>query len=328
MNVFQVVLVALIVCLAGCTTTPHHATAYHAGQTFHDCAGCPEMVVIPGGAFTMGSTPEELKNSPFAPYQLQLEGSLRQVAIRQFAAGKFDVTRGQWAAFVSATSRPTVGGCAWSGLPAAADSKPWDANPAASWSNVGFAQDDNHPAVCITWNDANDYVKWLSEKTGGHYRLLTEAEWEYAARAGTSTAYPWGDAASHEYANYGGENAPGAGLVSGHDQWLYTSPVGSFPPNKFGLHDMHGNALQWVQDCLSISYSGLPTDGSAYETNVVLQLPPGPWSNMNGKDSCSNRIARGGDAWDTPTLIRSASRNWGETSFRSAGMGFRVAKAL
>ena len=117
------------------------------------------------------------------------EGPQRKVHIRQFAASKFDVTRGQWAAFVSAKQVGTGDGCAWSGLPGA----PIDElNPSASWSHLGFMQDDNHPAVCVSWYDAQDYARWLSERTGHHYRLLTEAEWEYAARAGTTTPFPMG----------------------------------------------------------------------------------------------------------------------------------------
>jgi len=299
------------------------------GQAFRDCSTCPEMVVIPAGSFTMGSTVGELGHNFYTDYQLAVEGALRKVSIRQFAAGKFDITRGQWAAFVKATNRQTHGGCSWSGLPAPAGSNLWDPNPDASWKNLGFLQDDDHPVVCITWNDAKDYVQWLSLKTGANYRLLTEAEWEYAARAGTTTPYPWGDTASHEYANYGTDTTAGIGLTRGRDKWVTTSPVGAFPPNQFGLYDMHGNVLQWVEDCLSASYSGLPIDGSAYKADTMLKMPGNIWLWMNGKSSCSFRICRGGDAWDPPALIRSASRNWGQhMGYGSAGLGFRVAKTL
>jgi formylglycine-generating enzyme required for sulfatase activity len=299
------------------------------GMSFRDCPECPEMVVIPAGSFTMGSQKGEVEHDAFSEIRMQLEGPLRVVNIQEFAAGKFDITRGQWAAFVSDTSRPTNGGCTWSGLPGAPDGKPWDPHPEASWKNLGFVQDDNHPVVCVTWNDAQDYVKWLSAKAGANYRLLTEAEWEYAARAGTSTAYPWGPTPSHEHANYGTDTVAGVGFASGRDKWLFTSPVGSFPPNQFGLYDMHANVLQWVQDCFSASYSGLPTDGSAYTTEIELKELTAPFSQMNGKSSCSFRICRGGDAWDHPILIRSASRNWGRVDgYGSAGLSFRVAKSL
>ncbi len=311
-------------------------TSFEPGATFKDCPDCPEMVVIPDGSFTMGSTVSELGHNSYSETQLQLERPLRSVNIRQFAVGKFDITRGQWTAFVTATNRETIGGCTWSGLPNASGSEPWDPNPAASWDNLGFQQDDNHPVVCVTWNDARDYVSWLSKKTGATYRLITEAEWEYAARAGTATPFPWGDSASHEHANYGTDTIAGVGLALGRDKWVETSPVGSFPPNQFGLYDMHGNVLQWVEDCVSDSYSGLPTDGSAYKGGGVLKMKEDMFSWMDGKDACSFRICRGGDAWDPPALIRSASRNWGEvevkgekvTNYGSAGLGFRVAKTL
>jgi len=259
------------------------------------------------------------------------EGPQRSVSIRQFAVGKFDVTRGQWAAFALATNRSTTGGCAFSGFKDTA-LKDWDSNPKASWRNLGFPQDDSHPVVCVTWNDAQDYVQWLNQKTGNNYRLLTESEWEYAARAGTTTPYPWGHTPGHEYANYGADSG-WTGLASGRDQWVNTSPVGSFPSNAFGLYDMHGNVLQYVEDCFSNSYSELPVDGSAYKVDVQLKMT-GRFSFMNGTSSCSNRMVRGGDWGDPPRMIRSGFRNWvpgpGFTlqNYRSGGVGFRVARTL
>ncbi len=162
--------------------------------------------------------------------------------------------------------------------------------------------------VCISWDDANDYVHWLSQKTGFTYRLLSEAEWEYAARGGATTAFPWGDTASHEYANYGMDSTYTA-LKLGRDQWLGTSPVGSFSPNQFGLYDMNGNVMQWVEDCFSNSYKDLPTDGSAYKRGVVIKMT-GKFSFMNGKNSCIFHMVRGGCYADPPRMIRSAGRNW------------------
>ena len=162
-------------------------------ESFRDCADCPEMVVIPAGEFTMGAPAGEMG-------RYDEEGPQRRVQVRRFAASKFDVTRGQWALFVAAANHATQGGCSWSGLPGGEPDAP---NPAASWRNLGFAQENSHPVVCVTWNDAQDYLNWLSGRTGHPYRLLTEAEWEYAARAGSTTPYPWGESASHEHANYG-----------------------------------------------------------------------------------------------------------------------------
>ena len=297
---------------------------YKPGQTFKDCPDCPEMVVIPEGKFTMGSPDNE-------PGHSIIEEPQKIVSITEFAAGKFDVTLRQWQAFVNATNRPVTAGCAFSGFKDTTR-KDWHANPKASWRNLGFTQDSTHPVVCITWNDAQDYVKWLSKKTGYTYRLLTEAEWEYAARAGTTTAYPWGRVASHEYANYGADSG-WTGLTSGRDKWMGTSPVGSFPPNAFGLYDMQGNVLQYVEDCFSASLSNVPADGSAYKTNIVLNMK-GRYSFMNGKKSCENRMVRGGDWGDPPQMIRSGFRNVAPgpgftlDNYRSGGVGFRVAREL
>jgi len=287
-------------------------------KSFRDCPQCPEMVVIPSGTFMIGSPADEKG-------RYVDEEPRRRISIQQFAAGKFDVTRGEWTAFVAATKRETARGCAWTGR------TKQDSDPEGSWRNLGFEQDNRHPVVCVTWNDAQDYVHWLSEKTGKKYRLLSEAEWEYAARAGTDTAYPWGTTASHEYANYGADNW--GGLASGRDKWVNTSPVGSFPPNAFGLYDMNGNVLQWVQDCLATDYSALPTDGSAYLKDVQ-QKTSGDFAYMNGTSACNYRRMRGGDWGDPPMMIRSAARNWAPPpgwkleTYRSGGAGFRVATAL
>jgi formylglycine-generating enzyme required for sulfatase activity len=279
------------------------------------------MVTIPGGSFDMGAPGNE-------PGRFEEEGPVHRVTVRRFAAGKYDVTRGQWAAFMTATHRETPSGCQYSNPSNFNDSI---ADQSASWQHVFFSQDDKHPVVCISWTDAQDYVRWLSQRTGQKYRLLTEAEWEYAARAGSATTFPWGMTATREHANYGSEKCCG-GLAVGRDRWIGTSPVGAFPPNAFGLYDMSGNVLQWVQDCFAPSYSGLPTDGSAYETSVTLSKVPMP--EMKGKKSCEYRMLRGGDWGDPPSMIRSAFRNFAPApgytleNYRSAGVGFRVAKAL
>lgn len=293
-------------------TAEAKANAVQAGQTFRDCVDCPEMVVVPAGSFVMGSPANE-------PGFFEIEGPQRRVAVRQFALGKFDVTRGQWAVFATATHRATVKGCSWS-----------PAGKTATWKDSGLPQDDTHPVVCITWADVQDYLRWLSARTGRSYRLPTEAEWEYAARAGTTTAYPWGVKASHEQANYGSDKCCGTGLTSGRDRWVNTSPVGAFPPNAFGLFDMHGNVLQFVQDCFAPSYAGLPTDGTAYETTVTLKMT-GDLAPMSGTKSCAYRMVRGGDWGDPPEMIRSAFRNWAPDpdntlqTYRSTGLSFRVA---
>jgi formylglycine-generating enzyme required for sulfatase activity len=302
------------------------ATGLRPNQTFRDCPECPEMVVIPSGSFMMGSPADE-------PGRFDTEGPERRVSIKQFAVGKFNITKAQWAAFVLATNRITSPGCAWSGFDNK-DRKDWDNDPTANWNHLGFPQDSTHPVVCITWYDAQDYVQWLGKKTGSNYRLLTEAEWEYAARGGTTTPYPWGSSITHEYANYGLDSGGYSGLASGRDRWLKTSPVGSFPPNAFGLYDMNGNVWQWVEDYFSSSYSGLPTDGSAFKDTVQIKME-GRMSWMNEKKSSFFRMVRGGDWANPPRMIRSAYRNiapgpGGFTleNYRSGGGGFRVAKTL
>jgi formylglycine-generating enzyme required for sulfatase activity len=325
------VLLAVIV-TAGCGASPHSKSATEAAATggergatsIRDCEKCPALVVIPAGDFVMGSPANE-------PGRYDEEGPQRRVHVNRVAVGKFDVTRGEWAAFASATNRETVGGCTWSSLPGTGVMEP---NPKATWKTLGFVQDDTHPVVCVTWDDAQDYVRWLSGLTSHQYRLLTEAEWEYSARAGTDTPYPWGASASHEHANYGAESCC-SGLASGSDKWVGTSPSGAFPSNQFGLYDMNGNVMQWVQDCFapSFSYTGMPTDGSAYKDAVTLKLS-GDLAIMNGTSSCAHHMLRGGDWGDPPASIRSAARSFAPPpgsplqNYRSAGVGFRVARVL
>lgn len=317
----------LLLCLClGTTALAHSAPASTqrppkstvSAKPFRDCPECPQMVRVPGGSFVMGAGVSDANG-------FIGEGPQRKVMIRGFAVGKFDVTRAEWKAFVDATGRSTAEGCAYSQLPPEEKAK-------ASWQHLGFPQDDRHPVVCVTFRDAQDYAGWLSKKTGHTYRLLTEAEWEYAARAGTTTPYPWGETATHEASNYGGDERPGPGLAQGRDQWVGTSPVGAFPPNAFGLYDMNGNVMQWVQDCFSKNYAGLPTDGSAFEADGPVTGMTGNLSAMNGTSACSYRMLRGGDWGDPPSMIRSAFRNFAPSigqslaTYRSAGLGIRVAR--
>ena len=259
-----------------------------AGDTFQDTltggGKGPEMVVIPAGSFIMGSpSSEEGRDND--------EGPQRTVQINyQFAVGKYEVTWTEWEACVA------DGGCNSSG-------------PAGAGGDEGYGK-GNRPVINVDWNDAQAYVQWLSRKTGAKYRLLSEAEWEYAARAGTSNAYWWGGSASHEYANYGADRCC-SGLASGRDQWEGTSPAGSFPANAFGLYDLHGNVWEWVEDCYAENYSGAPTGGSARTVG-----------------NCPKRVLRGG-SWNLgPQDLRSANRNWGDPTSRSDLSGFRVARTL
>ena len=170
---------------------------------------------------------------------------------------------------------------------------------------------------CVSWDDVQTYIQWLNTKTGKTYRLPSEAEWEYAARAGTKTKYWWGDKASHKYANYGSScacaiNAESCcgGLVSGRDQWVYTGPVASFPANAFGLHDMHGNVSEWVADVYHDNYKGAPSDGSV-------------WAGFSDL-----RVVCGG-SWDSrPQYMQVSFRSRYSQDHQYEGLGFRLAFAL
>jgi formylglycine-generating enzyme required for sulfatase activity len=254
---------------------------------FHECAkDCPEMVVLPAGSFRIGSSDSEAGRS-------RNEGPVRTVTIaKPFAVGKFEVTWDDWEACVAmrgCDGRPTRGGVFGKG---------------------------RNPVINVSWDQAKAYVAWLSRMTGKPYRLLTEAEWEYAARGVTSAdaphpPYPWGDQASHEYANYGMDQCC-RGRVEGRDQWLETAPVGQFPPNDFGLHDMHGNVWEWVEDPWHDDYRGAPIDGRAW---------------MEGGDA-SRRVVRGGSWYFNPEDLRSAFRIGSPTDFRLNVLGIRVGRTL
>ena len=155
--------------------------------------------------------------------------------------------------------------------------------------------------INVSWDDTQDYIKWLNKETGKHYRLPTEAEWEYAARAGTKTKYSWGNKASHNQANYDGKG--------GKDMWDYTAPVGRFPANDFGLYDMHGNVWEWVQDKYQGNYKKAPKDGSARESKGAP------------------RVVRGGSWIDSPGDLRSAYRGRDSPDRRGLNLGFRLARS-
>ena len=252
--------------------------SYEVGKTFRDCATCPAMVVLPAGEFIMGSPEGETGRDDD-------EGPQRQVTIpNPFAVGKYEVTIAQFVEFIEETKHE-IGDCSLI--------------EGRSWNNPGFKQTDNHPAVCVSWHDASTYADWLSTKTGHGYRLLTEAEWEYAARAGTTTAYHFGRVISSNQAQYASEG---------------TVAVGSFAANAFGLHDMHGNVWEWVQDCWHPDYKKAPTDGSAW-LNFCIQ-------------NDRFRMLRGGSGANEPLLLRSAARGGVSAAFRGNDGGFRVARTL
>ena len=285
------------------------------GRSFRDCSkGCPEMVVVKQGRFTMGAPAGEVAEEENLPARYRGHSVPQHlVTIRhKFAIGKFDVTRDEYAQFVAETNRPDPNSCTTvnaSGTGFIATN--------GNWHSPGFPQTGRDPVVCVSWDDAQAYVAWLSAKTGHVYRLPTEAEWEYAARAGTTTARYGSDNPAEvcRYTNVAdleySEQHPGDSGVNCRDGYAFTSPVESFPPNQFGLYDMLGNVLDWNEDCWNPNYSGAPTDGTAWQSG-----------------DCSRRVARGG-SWDMDLrAARSAFRRGLPTSTRNTTFGFRVARTL
>ena len=250
--------------------------ALSVGETFRDCYSndpvenrkCPEMVMVPAGSFMMGSPDNEKERE-------SEEGPQRRVTIaKPFAVGKFEVTFDEWDACVAAGV--AAGGCAH--------------KPETSWGR------GRQPVISVSWDDAKQYVAWLARTTGQPYRLLSETEWEYAARAGTTTPYSWGDAFDATKAN----NDKGR-----------TVPVGAYKPNAFGLHDMHGNVWEWVEDCWNGDYKSAPGDSAARTSG-----------------DCSRHVLRGGSWYSGPLVLRSAVRDWHRSDYRLNVNGFRVARVL
>ena len=279
------------------------------GRAFRDCPDCPEMVVVPAGSYLMGSPHDEKKRQ-------KDEGPRHRVTISQpFAVGKYEVTRREFGAFVRASGQIMDGGCVYWDI----DEGKWKRDAARSWRSPGFEQTDLDPVVCVNWDNVKAYVAWLSSKTGKPYRLLNEAEWEYAARGGTRTSRYWGDDASAQCAHANGADRALKAhysnwrwvVASCRDGFVHTAPAGSFSANGFGLHDVLGNVWEWVEDCWNERYVGAPSDGS-------------PWT---GGD-CGRRVLRGGSWKIGPGFLRSASRDWFGSGDRGSSSGFRVARTL
>jgi len=222
------------------------------------------------------------------------EGPQHQVIIRRaFAIAIHDTTRAEYARFVEATGYAVQNPrCDWR-------------NPTSRGSPLNQTPDD--PVVCVSWADAQAYLRWFSAQAGHIYRLPTEAEWEYAARAGSTSARPWGPDADRKLANTGADVCCGP-PADGQNRWRYTSPVGSYPPNRFGLFDMIGNVWQWTADC-----------GADYDAPAAPPAAP---------DRCEKHVVRGGGWFHPPAMARSASRAADEADLRVTDIGFRVARSL
>ena len=303
-----------------------------AGEVVRDCAACPEMIVIPAGNFEMGST-------RFDPERKTAEMPLHRVNVPAFAMGKTEVTRGQFEAFIQETGyRPSnyrtissvnidqEAGKADSSKRAGSECFTFENGKRENrferdWTAPGFSQEDNHPVSCVTWLDAKAYLEWLSRKTGQRYRLPSEAEWEYAARAGTSTARFWGNdpAQACAYANVADQDF--AALANNDkevhackDGYVYTAPVATFKPNAFGLYDFLGNVEEWVEDCWQDNYANAPSDGS-------------PQTRPASGSGCLY-VVRGGSWYDDPSEVRSAYRGHTFAGLAFSYFGFRAVRDL
>ena len=303
-----------VVILFGTTllsTEGHAATSPPAVASFRDCPDCPEMVVVPAGRFLMGTAAEYR-----IPTEVPAELSPVEIRMdRAFALGRFEVTRGEYSVFARATGRDTVPVRCRTWVEERKGFRDleitWDA------ARVPAEPTERHPAVCIDWHDAAAYAEWLSERTGERYRLPSEAEWEYAARAGTRTLRPWGNDADRgcRDANVNDRSTMlryplGWSGVACDDGFADVAPVGSLRPNAFGIHDMLGNVWEWAEDCSTLDYVGRPVDAR-------------PWVWEGG---CRRRIQRGG-GWSTgPERSRPGFHGDGAADDRADFAGFRIAR--
>lgn len=306
--------------------TAVQSEAEEIGAVLKDCADCPEMVVIPSGQFIMGTADSEVGRLPN-------EGPQRQVTIsRPFAISRYEVTVGQYRQFSEETRR----GVRNNSCVVVTGLRGGEPVNGKSWEDPNYEQGEDHPVVCISWYDSRDFIEWLAEKTRKPYRFLTEAEWEYAVRAGSSTRYSFGNDENElcDYANVPDVTAKvEIGSNQGWSPWKYvecndgygvqSSPVGSYKPNAFGVYDGHGNTWEWVEDCYYDSFYGAPKDGSA---------------RVSG-DDCVH-VVRGGSLSAPVAASRSAMRFAGETELRGPAaakapkewhnfnLGLRVARDL
>lgn len=272
-----------------------------------DAAEAPRLVVIPAGEYTMGSAATEAGREDH-------EAPRHRVRINYpLAVGKYPVTRGEFARFVAETSHPGGSRCQ------TFINGKFDFRVGSDWRNPGFQQEDDHPVVCVNWHDARAYTTWLSKKTGQTYRLLSEAEYEYVTRAGTTTAYWWGDDPGHacEFVNGADLDAKAQppfdywAVNECRDGHVYTTPVDRFKPNPFGLYGISGNSLSWLEDCWTDSYNVASNDGSSHFVA-----------------DCYQPMVRGGSWSDKPGSLRAAQRGWNIHTVRFSMNGFRVARVL
>lgn len=317
---------AVVMIALSMSATTAQSAPEKTGNVFTDCDTCPEMVVVPSGQFIMGTADSEVG-------RLQNEGPQREVTIsKSFAVSRHEVTVGQYRQFSEATNR----GVKNNNCVVVTGLRGGEPVQGKSWDDPNYEQGEDHPVACISWNDSQDFIAWLAEKTGKSYRFLTEAEWEYVARAGTSTRYHFGNDEKDlcDYANVPDLTAKAEMAKNeGWSPWLYvdcndgygiqSAPVGSYKPNAFDVYDMHGNVWEWVEDCYDDSFVGAPKDGSARVS-----------------ESDCDYVVRGGSLSAPVAASRSAMRFAGVTELRGAAaakapkewhnfnLGLRIAMTL
>lgn len=295
-----------------------------AASTYRDCAGCPLMVIVPSGSFKMGSDRYELiqaRSEGASENSLALQVPEHDVRVEQFSMSATEVTREQFEIFVHATNHQLKRSCTIFTHRVVRSSD-------HDWRSPNFVQSGAHPVVCVNWFDAKAYVRWLSQKTSKHYRLPTEAEWEYAARAGTYAPRYWGWGPSvwsggpdnRDACRYSNQidfdmlkkYRPGYVFPKTNqcsDGYPETAPVGTYRANQFGLFDMIGNVSEWTEDCFNPSYINAPDDGSAWNAG-----------------DCTRRVGRGGSWTHDWSSNRSRSRAGNFASESASFIGFRVAR--
>jgi formylglycine-generating enzyme required for sulfatase activity len=273
------------------------------GTLIRDCPTCAAMMVLPAARFNQGFVATDRGSVSYEKPQHWVN------IIRPFAMSADLVTVEQYRQFIDATGRAVQGCETYDGA--------WKYRPENNWQNPGFAQSGLHPVTCVSWNDAVAYAQWLSTKTGHQYRLPSASEWEYAARAGGETVYPWASNGSNacSYANVADASAarqyPGWMAFACDDGYANTSPVGSFKANALGLNDMLGNVFQWTLDCWQADYRGAPVDGSARTDG-----------------DCSERELRGGSWFTSPAYVRANYRNHFASDYRTSSVGIRLVRDI
>ncbi|MBP5106431.1 formylglycine-generating enzyme family protein [Pseudomonas protegens] len=278
--------------LAGCliSLNAHAVEPPKPGSVFKDCKNCPEMVVLPAGSFVMGTPEDEVGREPD-------EGPQHTVTFKNaFAMSRFHVTAAELDAYIRETGTVIKDG----------DDRPGRLCQA---SKPRYEQGPRQPAVCVDYADVQAYTQWLSKKTGKHYRMVSEAEREYAARAGSTGSFPFPFDEEGQY-----QITKHANTYGPKDGFSFTAPVGSYPPNAFGMYDMHGNVYEWVADCWHPDYVGAPADGRAWMEE--------------SEGVCLDAQIRGNDWGEAPVFSRSGNRNSRKREVRGDWLSFRVVREL